>query len=170
MSKSTRIPFVALIIALFSCNHSQPEKELLPEPTIELFSDVLEELKLSETTQLQGAVVTPLKHNETEFKLGLQYFQSKNIIYMSINEYLWLDMSKNTASTAFTLTQLAILNHRVTGGKFQLNPTNGAITVGYEHYVANGVDRENLKIAIEKLISIAKINYETIKLSLGQVD
>ena len=167
MSNYRWIPVLSIFIALSACDAPPKSEVILVKPTTGFFIETLNEMNFHTPEQLQNVVYSEVGSPPNQFTLGMQYFEDKKIVYLSINKYLSIDMSKNVAATAFTLTQLATLNHRVVGGKFQLNPKNGEITVCHEIYTVNGIDPENLKVAIGKLISIAQVNHLPLKNALG---
>ena len=140
--------------------------KMLPLPSPSLFQKTLDEMGLGKGEQLQNAIITKIKRKDHTYTLSIQHIPQKDILYVSINNYLWIDQSQSPSATAFTLTQIATLNYQVVGGKFQLNPQNGAITLGSETYVVNGIDIDNLKLCINGLINIADENREYLQYAL----
>ena len=90
------------------------------------------------------------------------------IVYISINDYLWLDQSKNPRSTAFALTQIAVQNHQVIGAKIQLNPQDGAITIAQEIHIPNGLDQDVFLQSMHQILEEGLRNYPMLKASLQE--
>ena len=101
------------------------------------------------------------------YQLSMQHFAAEQTVYIAVNDYHWLDRSRDHRTTAFTLTQMAVQNHAMIGGKLQLNPANGAITLGTEIPAPNGVDPEALGQAVRRLLVLAEDNHAMLGAALG---
>ena len=110
---------------LFACNPSQS-----PQIHEVLFKESLAELNLPLPQKKQfDLLISELPSKE---KLSMQYFPKEEIIYLALNNYLWLDDAKSTAAATLTITQIAVFNYEIMGAKLQLNPKSGAIIVATE--------------------------------------
>ena len=143
-----------LLVTLISCANPTP---ITSSNTPELSKNVvkgsieyisLANLKQELTTlgypaskQVHNGFMSPISTDLGEWKLSVQYFEEQNILYLALNDYLWLDQAESSKETVFTLTQLATRNHALIGGKLQLNPQNGAITISTEIPIGSNIEK-----------------------------
>ena len=120
------------------------------------------------TKMLDNGILLPLTTKYKTFTIAIQHISSPLIIYISINDYLWLDQSRNPRSTAFALTQIAVQNHQIIGAKIQLNPQDGAITVAHEIHVPNGLNRDVFLQGLHQMLEEGLQNYPMLKASLEE--
>ena len=153
-----------LLFLFFSCLHPNTSENL--PINIDSYQKILQKQDLPIGTPISNGIQTPV---ETEFgiwQLSIQYFPEKKILYLAINNYLWLDSSSNVQSTVFSMTQMLTQNHSMLGGKFQLNPSSGAITIGTELVAFETFSEEEIQHSIEVLILLAKDNYPMLDAAL----
>jgi len=105
---------------------------------------------------------------QKKFQLTIQNINSPPLLYIAIQDYLWLDQSQTPRSTSFTLTQLAVQNHAILGAKIQLNPKNGAITFAHEMHIPNGLNEQVFIQSINHLENEAVRHYPMLKASLEE--
>ena len=117
---------------------------------------------------LDNGILVPLTTKFKTFTIAVQHISSPLIIYISINDYLWLDQSKTPRSTSFALTQIAVQNHQIIGAKIQLNPQNGAITLAHEIHVPNGLDQDVFLQGLHQMLEEGLRNYPMLKASLEE--
>jgi hypothetical protein len=137
-----------------------------------VFIELLQKSHLSfhfeKIKELDDGILLPLVVQDYKFQLAVQYIPSPPMIYLSINDYLWLDQSKTPRSTSFTLTQIAVQNHEVVGAKIQLNPQNGSITFAHEIHIPNGLYHDVFLQSLHQLVDEAVRNYPMLKASLEE--
>ena len=148
----------------FACHGNELSEPILDE---ELLHRMLINRSIYEITQIPGGVQAPIDTSFGEWQLSLQLFPEHNILYVAINNYLWLDSSVTAQSTVFSLTQMLTQNHQMMGGKFQLNPQNGAITIGTELVVIKTIQEAEIQQAIDQLLFLGNDNYPMLKQALG---
>ena len=165
-----------LLITLISCANPTPETSSnvpeLSEHTFEYISlvDLKQELitlGYPPSKKVHNGFMVPISTNLGEWKLSIQHFEEQDILYLALNDYLWIDQAESSQETVFTLTQLATRNHAILGGKLQLNPQNGAITLSTEIPIGTRIEKVVLQKTLLKLIQIGKEEYPMLKASLG---
>ena len=108
---------------LISCTNQNPNIEVL-------FNESLQELNLPPAQKAhQDIFISTLPSKE---KLSIQYFAEEDIVYLALNNYMWLDEAKSTSAATLTITQIAVFNYELIGTKLQLNPKSGAIILAAE--------------------------------------
>jgi hypothetical protein len=162
MTTPLNILFIAYIMAC-----SSVEEPSLNPPNQHDFQQLLQEIALPTGIVIPHGIQTPIETEFGTWQLSIQYFEEKKILYLAINDYLWLDNSVTTQSTVFSMTQMLTQNHAMLGGKFQVNPSSGAITIGSELVVLNGFPKKELKKTIDLLIILAKDNFLMLREALG---
>ena len=145
-------------------NSSQVELPL----SMETYKNVLNNLSLSQSKPITNGLQVPVSTEYGVWQLSIQYFPKKKILYIAINDYLWLDSSATPQTTVFAMTQMLTQNHSMVGGKFQINPTSGAITLGSELIVNETIQTLELQTAIELLLKNGKDNYPMLTAALGK--
>lgn len=161
-----------LLISLISCeNPTLKSSDEVPNAINYLSLSNLEQeflaLGYPSSQNLPNGLITPISTEFGEWKLSIQHFEEQQLLYLAINDYLWIDQAQTSQETVFTLTQLATRNHALLGGKLQLNPQNGAITISTEIPIGKGVDKETLRYVLKRLLQLAKEEYPMLKASLG---
>jgi hypothetical protein len=159
------------LISFLSCSSMAegegPAPSVLQVPGPPLFRQIATDMGLPEGMEHAGGLLFPVEFPGSTCQLSMQHFPEERILYLAINDYHWLDRSRDSRTTAFTLTQMATQNHSMLGAKLQLNPTNGAITLGTEIPVPNGVDPAAVEQAARRLITLAKDNHAMLGAALG---
>jgi hypothetical protein len=169
-----------LLVTLISCANPTPVtssnipglSENVVKGSIEYIS--LANLKQELTTlgyppskQIHNGFMCPIPTDLGEWKLSVQHFEEQNILYLALNDYLWLDQAESSQETVFTLTQLATRNHALLGAKLQLNPQNGAITISTEIPIGSNIEKIVLQRTLQRLIQLGTEEYPMLKASLG---
>ena len=153
------------LLFVFSCQHSPNLVELPPsENTLQR---VLRLQDLPQGQSIPNGLQSPIQTEFGVWQLSIQYFAEQKVLYVAINDYLWLDSSSTAQSSVFAFTQMLTQNHSMVGGKFQLNPTSGAITISTELTGVDAILEANLHQAIETLIELGKDNYPMLQMALG---
>ena len=122
---------------------------------------------LKKIKTLDDGILYHSRPNTKHLPLRFNKFLSP-AIYISINDYLWLDQSKTPRSTSFALTQIAVQNHQIIGAKIQLNPQNGAITIAHEIHIPNGLNRDVFLQSLHQMLEEGLRNYPMLKASLEE--
>ena len=144
------------------------EREITHQTLQQLLQKSDLQFHFEQQTQLDDGIMVPLQNATKEFHISVQHISSPPMLYMSVNDYLWLDQSKTPRSTSFTLTQIAIQNHAIVGAKIQLNPRNGAITFAHEIHIPNGIDEDVFVQSVEHMVEEAIRHYPMLKASLEE--
>ena len=152
-------------LSILCCN--QAEDLSKRKPTQENLQLFLQQASLNNGNLIPHGIQTPIETQYGTWQLSLQYFAEKETLYVAINDYIWLDSSVTTQSTVFTMTQMLTQNHAMVGGKFQLNPTSGAITIGTEFDLLDDFNPEQLKKTVDQLVRLALDNYPMLTAATG---
>ena len=171
---SYNFTFFSLFLTLSCLNPSQLQErnEIITQKNInnETFFQLLKKshftFDFDNAKPLDDGILVPLTTKYKMFTIAIQHMSSPLIVYISINDYLWLDQSKNPRSTAFALTQIAVQNHQIIGAKIQLNPQNGAITIAHEIHIPNGLDQDVFLQSLHQILEEGLRNYPMLKASL----
>ena len=157
-----------LLLSALACGNGEVNPvppPVLREPGAALFAETAAAAGLGEGREFAGGWIFPA--GGAGYQLSMQYFEAERTVYVAVNDYHWLDRSRDHRTTAFTLTQMAVQNHAMLGGKLQLNPANGAITLGTEIPAPNGVDPGALRQAVQRLLELAEDNHAMLGAALG---
>ena len=161
-----------LLISLISCENPTPK--VSPEIPKELdyislsnLEQEFSELGYPSSQRLPNGIIAPITTEFGSWKLSIQHFNEQQLLYLAVNDYLWIDQAETAEETVFTLTQLATRNPALVGAKLQLNPQNGAITISAEIPTGNGIETETVQAVLERLLRLAKEEYPMLKASLG---
>ena len=173
---SYNFTFFSLFLT-FAClipSKTQERKEIIIQKNIEndTFVQLLKKsnftFDVENVKMLDDGILVPLMTTYKTFTIAIQHISSPVIIYISINDYLWLDQSKSPRSTAFALTQIAVQNHQIIGAKIQLNPQNGAITIAHEIHIPNGLDQDVFLQSLHQMLEEGLRSYPMLKASLEE--
>jgi len=107
----------------------------------------------------QGHVRLEFAGRNTSFSVSVQYFPSRNVLFMATSGYLRLDEAQSVESVVLLLVQVAALNYDLLVGKFQLNPETGEILLSTELYVQEGVAYATFLQALDSLCATADDRY-----------
>ena len=173
---SYNFTFFSLFLTLgcFTPSQNLESKEMINPKNIdnEIFVQLLKKshftFDFEKIKTLDDGILVPLTTKYKTFTIAVQQISSPVLIYISINDYLWLDQSKTPRSTSFTLTQIAVQNHQIIGAKIQLNPQNGAITIAHEIHIPNGLDRDVFLQSLHQMLEEGLQNYPMLKASLEE--
>jgi hypothetical protein len=160
------VPFLLILCCQRLPEENSSKKEV--PLSMETYQQALDIHSLTEGKPILNGIQVPVPTQFGVWQLSIQYFAQKKILYLAINDYLWLDSSANPQSTVFAMTQMLTQNHGMVGGKFQINPSSGAITIGIELVVNETIQKIELQNAISILLENAKDNYPMIKTALGK--
>ena len=153
------------LLFVFSC-HSPSNIIDLP-PSENDLQRILQQQGLGQGQSIPNGLQTAVQTEFGIWQLSLQYFPEQKVLYIAINDYLWLDSSVTAQSSVFAFTQMLTQNHSMVGGKFQLNPTSGAITISTELTGVQSILEPNVHQAIETLIDLGEDNYPMLQMALG---
>jgi hypothetical protein len=104
----------------------------------------------------------PIEGNNTSFRVNVQLFDRENVLFMVAAGYLELEAATSSKSMVLLLTQLAALNYEMLIGKFQLNPTTGAISLSAEINLDDGMGFQTFQSVLEHLIKTADTQHPTL--------
>lgn len=100
-------------------------------------------------------VSIPISGTNTDFRLNIQLFDREKILFMQAAGYLELEAATSSSNMVLLLTQLAAMNYELLLGKFQLNPSSGAITLSAEVHLDDGMGFQTFNSVIGSLIQTA---------------
>ena len=136
-------------------------------PNLPPWNRLIESLHLENPQDITHGIQIPLQKDHYDWILSIQYFPSHEILYIALNNYLWLDQTPTPQRSVFLMTQLLIENHNMLGGKFQLNPQNGAITLGIEIPVVDPISAEQIQKSIDTLLLLGVEKYHLLEQAQG---
>ncbi len=100
-------------------------------------------------------VSIPISGENTDFRVNLQLFERENVLFMVAAGYLELEAATSSSSMVLLLTQLVAMNYELLLGKFQLNPSSGAITLSAEINLDDGMGFRTFNSVLGHLIRTA---------------
>ena len=109
----------------------------------------------------------PIEGNNTSFRVNIQLFEREQVLFMVAAGYLELESAASSKAMVLLLTQLAALNYELLIGKFQLNPTTGAISLSAEINLDDGMGFQTFQSVLNHLIQTAD-NHHPSLLSAAQ--
>jgi hypothetical protein len=104
----------------------------------------------------------PIEGNNTSFRVNVQLFEREQVLFMVAAGYLEIEVATSSKSMVLLLTQLAALNYEMLIGKFQLNPTTGAISLSAEINLDDGMGFQTFQSVLEHLIKTADTQHPTL--------
>ena len=109
-----------------------------------------------------GVVSIPVEGENTSFRINIQHFEREQVLFMVAAGYMELEAATSSNNMVLLLTQLAALNYELLIGKFQLNPTTGAITLSAEINLDDGMGFQTFQSVLGHLIQTADAQYPTL--------
>ena len=109
----------------------------------------------------------PIEGKNTSFRVNIQLFEREQVLFMVAAGYLELESAASSKAMVLLLTQLAALNYELLIGKFQLNPTTGAISLSAEINLDDGMGFQTFQSVLSHLIQTAD-NHHPSLLSAAQ--
>lgn len=97
----------------------------------------------------------PVEGNNTSFRVNVQLFEREQVLFMVAAGYLEIEAATSSKSMVLLLTQLAAMNYEMLIGKFQLNPTTGAISLSAEINLDDGMGFQTFQSVLGHLIKTA---------------
>ena len=107
-------------------------------------------------------VSIPVEGEHTSFRVNIQHFEREKVLFMVAAGYMELEAATSSNNMVLLLTQLAALNYELLIGKFQLNPTTGAITLSAEINLDDGMGFQTFQSVLGHLIQTADAQYPTL--------
>jgi len=104
----------------------------------------------------------PVAGNNTSFRINVQLFEREQVLFMVAAGYLQLEAATSSKSMVLLLTQLAAMNYEMLIGKFQLNPTTGAISLSAEINLDDGMGYQTFQSVLGHLIKTADTQHPTL--------
>ena len=109
----------------------------------------------------------PSRGEHTSFRVNIQHFEREKVLFMVAAGYMELEAATSSNNMVLLLTQLAALNYELLIGKFQLNPTTGAITLSAEINLDDGMGFQTFQSVLGHLIQTADAQYPTLHNAAG---
>jgi hypothetical protein len=97
----------------------------------------------------------PVSGENTDFRVNLQLFEREKVLFMVAAGYLELEAATSSSNMVLLLTQLVAMNYELLIGKFQLNPSSGAITLSAEINLDDGMGFKTFNSVLGHLIRTA---------------
>ena len=97
----------------------------------------------------------PVAGKNTSFRVNVQLFEREKVLFMVAAGYLELEAATSSKAMVLLLTQLAAMNYELLIGKFQLNPTTGAISLSAEINLDDGMGFQTFHSVLGHLIQTA---------------
>ena len=106
-------------------------------------------------TSSERILSIPVTGKNTEFRVNIQLFEREKVLFMVAAGYLDLEAATSSKAMVLLLTQLAAMNYEMLIGKFQLNPTTGAISLSAEINLDDGMGFQTFQSVLGHLIQTA---------------
>ena len=148
---------------LKECNTNTVSSDYLTE--VNLFGVVgfLQEAGFTEIEPMSDTIVSvPIQGKNTNFRVNIQIFEREKVLFMVAAGYLELEAATSSSNMVLLLTQLAAMNYEMLIGKFQLNPSTGAITLSAEINLDDGMGFQTFQSVIGHLVNTADSQYPTL--------
>ena len=107
-------------------------------------------------------VSIPVSGENTDFRVNLQLFEREKVLFMVAAGYLELEAATSSSNMVLLLTQLVAMNYELLIGKFQLNPTTGAISLSAEINLDDGMGFQTFNSVLGHLIQTADAQYPSL--------
>ena len=118
----------------------------------------------SDIEHISDQVVSiPVRGEHTSFKVNIQHFERESVLFMVAAGYMELEAATSSNNMVLLLTQLAAMNYELLIGKFQLNPTSGAITLSAEINLDDGMGFQTFQSVLGHLIQTADAQYPSLR-------
>ncbi len=141
---------------LDGCQEQAPIQDFATTVDLVLIQDYLQRSGFPAGTLSSPNVLTvPIEGTNTNFQLTIQLFEEEKVLYMAANDYLQLEDAASSKSMVLLLTQVATLNYELLLGKFQLNPSTGAISLSVELNLDDGLGFRTFRTVIHHLVRTA---------------
>ena len=106
-----------------------------------------------------GVISIPVEGKNTSFRVNIQHFEREKVLFMVAAGYMELEAATSSNNMVLLLTQLAALNYELLIGKFQLNPTNGQISLSVELSLEDGLGYKTFEATLHHLLQTADAKY-----------
>jgi len=104
----------------------------------------------------------PVTGKNTSFRVNIQLFEREKVLFMVAAGYLELEAATSSKAMVLLLTQLAAMNYELLLGKFQLNPTTGAISLSAEINLDDGMGFQTFHSVLGHLIQTADAQHPSL--------
>ena len=101
----------------------------------------------------------PVQGKNTAFRVNIQLFEREQVLFMVAAGYLELESATSSQAMVLLLTQLASLNYELLIGKFQLNPSTGAISLSAEINLDDGMGFQTFQSVLNHLVQTADTHH-----------
>ncbi len=153
----------ALRDQLAQCSEREAPSDYLRSVNMEGVVRFLQEAGYTEIEHAsKGVVSIPIQGENTNFRVNIQLFERENVLFMVAAGYMELEAATSSNNMVLLLTQLAAMNYELLIGKFQLNPTTGAITLSAEINLDDGMGFQTFQSVLGHLIQTADAQYPSL--------
>ena len=145
---------------LDGCQQQSPPQDFVNDVRIETIQAYLSRAGFP-TGELTApnVLLIPIEGHNTSFQMSIQLFSTEKVLYIAANDYLQIEDASSSKSMVLLLTQVAALNYELLLGKFQLNPSSGAISLSVEMNLDDGIGFRTFNAVIHHLVQTADARY-----------
>ena len=149
---------------LQECSTNAAPSNYLTEVNLFGIVGFLQEAGFTEIEPMSDTIVSvPIQGENTSFRVNIQIFEREKVLFMVAAGYMELEAASSSSNMVLLLTQLAAMNYEMLIGKFQLNPSTGAITLSAEINLDDGVGFQTFQSVLSHLVNTADAQYPTLQ-------
>ena len=155
---------------LSNCSNASLPEDYATQVTLEVVSEFIEKSGFAVQERANERVIAvPVEGQNTRFHINIQLFEKEKVLFLVASDYLRLEQATTSKAMVLLLTQLAALNYDMLIGKFQLNPSTGAITLSAEINLDDGMGFQTFHSVIHHLKNTADARYpDLVQAAKGQ--
>lgn len=128
-----------------------------PRPDLERLREWFQRAGLTQAEiHPPGLLLCPFDGATGRYLVAAQIFEDKDVLYLSVKDWMRLEMATSTGAMVLLLTQLATLNYDLLLGKLQLNPETGEISLSLELSLEEGLSYPRLERALAHMLDTAE--------------
>jgi len=148
---------------LEDCSTKTVSADYLTDVDIAGVVTFLQEAGFHEIEPISDTLVSvPVQGDNTSFRVNIQHFEREKVLFLVAAGYMELEAASSSSNMVLLLTQLAAMNYDMLIGKFQLNPSTGAITLSAEINLDDGMGFQTFQSVLSHLINTADAQHPTL--------
>jgi len=161
MKKVIAFVLVALLLAASSSFCRKPPHDIVYPVTIDKIGDFIKDLgyryeKVSSEDpdgNINKRIELSIKGDNGDFDIGIQIFESVDMVYMYISNYLSLPLDDDR--TTSMLTYLMNQNWEMTFGKFEWDIDDGELRYSHTLPIDDGISKETFQAYFTTMLNVA---------------